>query len=128
MEATPRSLYKSASSSKPSGNEANLVKSWRNSIFNASNVSPPHPIASVGLQSPSRAAHRHLIQLDRRHSHADGHALPIFSAGSDAFVQLEVVAHHRDVFQRIGAVADQRRIAHRGGHLAVFDQISLRRG
>ena len=57
---------------------------------------------------PSRAAHRHPVQLHRRHAHAHRHALAVFAAGADAFVELQVVAHHRHVLQRLGPVADQR--------------------
>src|ERR1700722_13490495 len=75
----------------------------------------------------SRAAYGHLVELDCWHANADRDALPVFAAGSDAFIHLEVVADHGDVLQRLRPVADQRGIANRGGDFAVLDQVSLRR-
>ena len=40
------------------------------------------------------AAHCHLVQFDGRHADSDGHGLPGLPAGSDAFIQREIVAHH----------------------------------
>ena len=38
---------------------------------------------------------------------------------------LQIVAHHADVLQRFGTVADQRRVAHGPRELAVFDEIAF---
>ena len=40
---------------------------------------------------------------------------------------LQIVAHHADVLQRFGAVADQRGVAHRARELAVLDQVAFGR-
>ena len=41
-----------------------------------------------------RSPHRHPIQLHRRHAHAHRHALPVFAAGADPFIERQIVAHH----------------------------------
>ncbi len=85
---------------------------------------PGHAAAQTP-RLPSRPTHRHPVQLDGRNSHAHRHALPILAAGPDPLVQLQVVAHHRHVLQRLRPVADQRGVAHRRGDLAVLDQVRL---
>ena len=57
------------------------------------------------------------IHFDRRDADADRHRLSVFAAGADAFVELQIVAHHRDARQHVGAVADQRRALDRRGDL-----------
>ena len=57
------------------------------------------------------SADGHFVELDGGHADADGDALAVFAAGADAFVQLEIVAHHGDVFEGLGAVADQGCVA-----------------
>src|SRR5262249_9498997 len=79
--------------------------------------------------SPSGApSDGHAIDLDRRNAHTHGHALPFLAARADAFVELEVVAHHADVLQRLGPVADQGGVAHRAPEPAVLDHVPLRCG
>src|ERR1035438_2496547 len=51
-----------------------------------------------------RAPHRHAIDPDGRDAHAHRHALPLLAANADAFVQLQIVAHHADVLQRFRSV------------------------
>ena len=68
-----------------------------------------------------------IVDLDGRDADADRHALPFLAADADAFVQLQIVAHHADVLQRFGTVADQRRAAHRPRQLAILDQVALGR-
>ena len=60
-----------------------------------------------------RAPDGHPINLDRRNAHADGHALPFFTARPDAFVEPKVVSDHADVLQGFRPVPDQRGIADR---------------
>src|ERR1035438_6331525 len=72
---------------------------------------PPIPMARWRLRSFD--AHGHLVQLDGGHADADGDGLAVFAAGADAFVELEIVAHHRHVLQRLGTVAYQRGVADR---------------
>ena len=48
--------------------------------------------AVIYARLPSRAAHRHAVELDGGNSHAHGHALPIFAADADPLVELQVVA------------------------------------
>ena len=74
------------------------------------------------------STHGHFVDLHGRNADAHRHALSFFSAHADALVELQVVAHHADVFQSLRSVADQRRAAHRPRQLAVFDQITFRRG
>jgi hypothetical protein len=45
---------------------------------------------------------------------ADRHALTVLAAGADAVVEPQIVADHRDLGQRVGAVADQGRALDRG--------------
>ena len=53
-----------------------------------------------------------------------GHLLAVLAA--EAALHREVVADRVDPGQHVDAVADQRRAAHRRGHLAVLDQVALR--
>ena len=76
----------------------------------------------------SRSSHGHAVDLDGRDADADRHALPFLAADADAFVELEIVAHHADVLQRFRTVADQRGVAHRPRDLAVLDQVAFGRG
>src|SRR5215472_13932737 len=54
--------------------------------------------------------------------------LALLAADSDAFVKLEIMAHHADVFESLGSVADERGAADGPGELSVFDQVALRSG
>ena len=55
---------------------------------------------------PSRSTDGHFVELDGGHTDADGDGLAVFAAGADAFVELEVVAYHRDVLEGFGAIPD----------------------
>ena len=70
----------------------------------------------------------HAVELDGGHADTDRHALAFLAAGADAFIEPQVVAHHRDILQRLGAVADQRSVLYRRGDLAIFDQVGLAGG
>ena len=74
-----------------------------------------------------RPADRHAVDVHGRNADADRHALAFFAAHADAFIELQIVAHHAHVFQGFRAVADQRGSAHGAGQLAVFDQIAFAR-
>ena len=50
-----------------------------------------------------RAPDRHAIDLHRRDADADRHALPFLPAHADAFVELQIVAHHAYVLERLRA-------------------------
>ena len=52
-----------------------------------------------------------------RNADADGHGLSVFPAGAYAFVELQIVADHRNAGQHIGAIADQRGAFDRRGDL-----------
>src|SRR5690349_146583 len=87
------------------------------------------PVPWRGARPPARfpdawscrgAAHGHLVDLDGRDPDAYGHALPFLAADADAFVELKVVAHHADILQSLGTVADQRGALHRPSELAVL--------
>src|SRR5271165_946318 len=85
-------------------------------------------MSAVATLLSSRAADCHAVELYRRHAYANRHALPFFAAGAHAFVELEIVAHHRDVLERLGSVANQRGVAHWSGDLAVFNEVGFGRG
>src|SRR5215217_713663 len=53
------------------------------------------------------------------------HALPFLAARADAFIQLQIVADHRDAREDIGAVADQRGAFERCAEFAVLDGVCL---
>src|SRR5271170_7622503 len=74
----------------------------------------------------SRTPDGHLVQLDGGHAYAYGDGLAVFAAGAYAFIQLQIVADHRHVFQGFGAVADQGGVADGGGDFAVFDEVGFR--
>src|SRR6266404_9678300 len=73
------------------------------------------------------AADGHAINFNCRDSYADGNGLSIFAAGSDAFIEFQIVADHRNPRQHIGSVADQGCALYGGGDLSVFDEIGFRR-
>src|ERR1700743_2706444 len=74
----------------------------------------------------SGAAYGHAVELDGGHANADGNALAVFAAGAYTFVELQIVADHRHIFQSFGSVADERGVADGRGDLAVFDEIGFR--
>src|ERR1700687_937490 len=76
----------------------------------------------------ARAADRYPVDSNRWQPDAHWHRLAILAAGPDTRVEREVISHHRDARQHVGAVADKRRALHRPSHFAVFDQVSLARG
>ncbi len=57
-----------------------------------------------------------------------GHALAFFPAGADAFIEAQIVAHHRDILQRLRAIADERCIFDRRSDFAVFDEVGFAGG
>src|SRR5262249_36569208 len=60
--------------------------------------------------------------------YAHRHALPVFPAGADTLIELQIVANHRDAGEHVWPVADQGSATHRRGHLSILDQIGLARG
>ena len=62
-----------------------------------------HPSLSLS----AGAADGHPVELDGGHTYAYGDGLAGLAAGADAFVEGEVVADHGDVFEGLGAVADE---------------------
>src|ERR1017187_2145206 len=88
-------------------------------------------LSGIGLgacpTTESRGApNRHAIDPDGRDAHAHRYALPLLAANADAFVQLQIVAHHADVLQRFRSDADQRGVAHGARHAPAFDEIAFR--
>ncbi|ABA47973.1 hypothetical protein BURPS1710b_3335 [Burkholderia pseudomallei 1710b] len=73
------------------------------------------------------AAHRHVVEPQRRLADADGHALAFLAAHADARVEPHVVADHAHVLERFRAAADQRRALDRIRDLAVLDHVCLGR-
>ena len=65
------------------------------------------------------------VNFQRGNADSDGHGLSVFAAGADAFIEFQVVAHHGDASEDVGAVADQRGALDGGGDEAVLDQIGL---
>src|SRR5262245_41578299 len=64
--------------------------------------------------------------VESRLADADRNALSALAARADAFVQLEIVAHHGDARERAGAVADQGRALDRIFDRSVLDKIGFR--
>src|SRR2546429_4571499 len=73
-----------------------------------------------------RAADRQAINFYCRNTNADGYGLAVFSAGTNTFIEFEIVADHGDPRQHIWAVADQSSALNRRRDLAIFDEISFR--
>jgi hypothetical protein len=73
----------------------------------------------------ARAADRQSVDPDGGQSHPDRDRSSVLAAGSDSGIELQIVAHHRDAREHVGAVADKGRALDRPGHLAVFDQVGL---
>src|SRR4029077_20595180 len=82
-----------------------------------------HKAAHILLGS---ATYRESIYLDRRNANADWNGLTVFAAGSDAFVELQVVAHHRNPRQHIRAIANQRRPFDGRRDLPTFNHVGFR--
>src|SRR6476620_7413158 len=70
--------------------------------------------------STCRAADRHAIKLQRGNADTDLHRLAVFAARAYAFVELEIIAHHRNFGEGVRAVADQRAVLERRGNMAVL--------
>src|SRR5690606_18975590 len=64
--------------------------------------------------------------VESRLSDADRHALSSLPASADSFVQLEIVADHRDARERARTIANQRSALDRIFDLPVFDEVRLR--
>ena len=78
--------------------------------------------------SGADAADGHLIDLHGRDADTNGDALSILAAHADAFIQLQVVPDHGDIFESLRPVADERGPTHGPGKLAVFDEVAFRGG
>src|SRR5262249_4734754 len=52
-------------------------------------------------------------------------ALAVFAAGADAFIELQVVAHHAHVLERFRPVADQGGVADGARESAIFNEIAF---
>src|SRR5262249_15534632 len=81
------------------------------------------PEASRGGAADCEAVHP-----QGRLADADRHTLAVLAAGADPVVEAEVVADHRDLGQRVRAIADQGRALDRGTDFAVLDQVCFRCG
>src|SRR5579859_656818 len=75
--------------------------------------------------SSGRAADGQPIHAQRRLADADRDTLAVLTAGADAVVELQVVADHGDLMQRVRAAADQGGTLDRGADPAVLDQVGL---
>src|SRR5271154_1173173 len=67
------------------------------------------------------------INFNGRDADADGNRLPVFAAGADAFIELQIVADHRNSGQDVWSVADQSCAFDQGSDLPIFDEICLGR-
>src|SRR5437762_9561681 len=74
----------------------------------------------------SRSSHGHPVDFDGRDAYPHRHALAFLAAHSDAFIEMQVVAHHADVLQRFRPVADETGVAHRARQLTTLDEITFR--
>src|SRR5208337_1630299 len=70
-----------------------------------------------------RATDGKAIDFDGRNADAHRHGLPVLTASADAFVELQIVAHHGDPRQDIGTVADQRSAFDRRRDVPVFNHV-----
>src|SRR5690348_11434204 len=68
------------------------------------------------------AADRQILHLQGRLTYPHGNALPVFAAGSDAVIQLEVIADHGDPGQHVRTVTDERRPFQGRADAAVLDR------
>src|ERR1700678_3436156 len=82
-----------------------------------------HKSAGILFRSP---AHGHAVDLNSRDAHSYRNGLSIFAASADAFVEFQIVAHHRDASQHVRAVADQSCSFDGRGDVAVFDHVGFR--
>ena len=62
-----------------------------------------HEAADILLR---RAAYRETINFDSWNSYSDRNCLTVLAAGAYALVEFQVIAHHGDSSQHVGAVAD----------------------
>src|ERR1700693_3725982 len=74
---------------------------------------------------PGGAADGQAVYFQCGNADAHGDGLSVFAAGADAFVEFQIVAHHGDTGEDVGAVADQRGALDGCGHVAVFDEVGL---
>src|SRR6516165_10312812 len=77
------------------------------------------------LASRVSAADRQAVHAQCRLTDANRYRLAVLAAGADPVVETEVVADHRDLGQRLRAVADQGRALDRGADFAILDQVGL---
>src|SRR3954453_179445 len=76
----------------------------------------------------SRPADGEAVDLQRGDSDADWNALSVFAAGSDAFIELQIAAHHADARKHVGTIADESSVLQRSGDLAILDHVALGSG
>src|SRR5215472_1631537 len=114
---SPRMAQINTDSTDPTHQEAFLLSVW--SVV----------ISIISGKVLSRGpAHRHAVQFERGDTDADRHRLAVFPAGSYTLIELQIVADHGDLGQRVRAVTDQGAVLERRANLAVFDHVGLGRG
>src|SRR5271170_6409867 len=69
------------------------------------------------------SAYREAIDLNCRNAHANRHGLSILAAGTNPFVELQIIADHRNTSEHVRAVPDQCRSLDWRSDLPIFDQI-----
>jgi hypothetical protein len=74
---------------------------WNHSRANDSAVFGMTECEGNSLHEPATvfaggSTHRQAIQLGGRHTNTNRHGLPVFAAGANAFVELQIVADHRN--------------------------------
>src|SRR5580700_6041900 len=72
---------------------------------------------------PGCSAYGQAVDFNCRNTNTNGYGLSVLAASANAFVELQVIAHHRDTSEHIGPVSDQGRSFDGRGDLAVLDQI-----
>src|SRR5688500_4650239 len=78
-----------------------------------------------GTGTSAGAADREIVYAQGRLTDAHRHALPFLAAGPDAFVELEIVAHHAHACEHIWPVTNERGALQRRAELAVLDRVRL---
>ena len=85
-------------------------------------IDPPDAAALV-INSGVGAADSQPVHPQRWLTNPNRHTLSVFAAGADAVIEREIVADHRDLGHRVGAIADQCSALDRGADFTTLDQI-----
>src|SRR3974390_3435991 len=92
----------------------------------------PRKATDVATERPAEslrrgATHGQAIDSQSRLTYAHRNILPLLAAGTHAFIEFQIVAHHRNAGEHVRTVADQRGAPHGRCDLAILDQIGFAR-